>query len=251
MLLVAKGGRIRFRMLLCEVILLSHVEVRNHLPPTERRPVSLQVADDGKLIAEDGFAALHSHDAIKRLLLLPNRGGCDVGGMGEISGAVGEIGLQEFVEDLCLPVKFPVLGGKPALVIVLVCKTQQVITDVFVVAADILLMLGRERFAGFPNLVSMMEVLHGLFQSHRYQQSNDDSCNMNDEPFSGVNRSMRWVYVEHWRCDLRGFTCPCIRGNRALRGSCVFLRHFGFSVFRHTLVAWIRADRLPHGADIG
>ena len=100
LLLVVKRGRIRFRVLLCEVMLLGHVEVRDHLPPTEGRPVSLQVTDDGKLIAEDSFATLHSDEAAERLLLLLNRGGCDVGGVGEISDAVGEVGFQEFVKDL-------------------------------------------------------------------------------------------------------------------------------------------------------
>jgi hypothetical protein len=78
LLLVMKRGGIRFRVLLCEVMLLGHVEVRDHLPPIERRHVSREVADDGKLIAEDGFAALHSDEAAERLLLLLNRGGCDV-----------------------------------------------------------------------------------------------------------------------------------------------------------------------------
>ena len=49
--------------------------------------------------------------------------------------------------------------AKHALVIVLVGKAQQVATDVIVVAANVFLMLGRERFAGFPDLVSMVEVL--------------------------------------------------------------------------------------------
>ena len=41
LLLVVKRGRIRFGVLLCEVMLLGHVEVRDHLPPIEGRPVSL------------------------------------------------------------------------------------------------------------------------------------------------------------------------------------------------------------------
>lgn len=50
-----------------------------------------------------------------------------------------------------------------ALVIVLVGKAQQVGTDVVVVEANVFFMLGRERLAGFPNLVSIVEILHGLF----------------------------------------------------------------------------------------
>jgi hypothetical protein len=52
------------------------------------------------------------------------------------------------------------------LVIVMVGKAQQVAVDVVVVASNVFLMLGRERFAGFPDLVSMVEVFHGLLQSH-------------------------------------------------------------------------------------
>jgi hypothetical protein len=93
LLLVVKRRRIRFRVLLCELMLLGHMEVRDHLPPIEGRPVSLQVTDDGKLIAEDCFAGLQGDEAVERLLLLLNRGGCDVGCVGEISDAVGEVGF--------------------------------------------------------------------------------------------------------------------------------------------------------------
>lgn len=72
LLLVVKRGRIRFRMLLCEIMLLGHVKVRDHLPPIEWRSVTLEVTDDGKLITEDRFAALHGDDAVERLLLLLN-----------------------------------------------------------------------------------------------------------------------------------------------------------------------------------
>jgi hypothetical protein len=81
----------------------------------------------------------------------------------------------------------------------LVGKAKQVLTDVFVVAANVFFMLGRESFAGFPDLVSMVEVLHGLFQSHGYQKPNDDGCNMKDETFPSVNRFVRCVNVEHRR----------------------------------------------------
>ncbi len=100
LLLVVKRGCVRFRVILGEVLLLGHVEVRDHLPPSEGRPESLHVTDDGKLIAEDGFAGLHRDDAAERLLLLLNRGGSDVGGVSEITSAVGEIGFYEFVKDL-------------------------------------------------------------------------------------------------------------------------------------------------------
>jgi hypothetical protein len=86
-----------------------------------------------------------------------------------------------------------------ALVIVLVGKAQQVTTDVIVVAANVFFMLGRERFASFPDLVSMVEVLHGLFQTHGYQQPNDDGCNMKAETLPCVNRFVRCVNVEHRR----------------------------------------------------
>lgn len=52
------------------------------------------------------------------------------------------------------------------LVIVVVGKAQQVAVNVDVVATNVFLMLSRERFPGFPDLVSMVEVFHGLFQSH-------------------------------------------------------------------------------------
>jgi hypothetical protein len=68
-----------------------------------------------------------------------------------------------------------------------------------VVAANVFFMLGRERFAGFPDLVSMVKVLHGLFQSHGYQQADDDSGNMKGETFPSVNRFVRRVNVEHRR----------------------------------------------------
>jgi hypothetical protein len=55
------------------------------------------------------------------------------------------------------------------LVVVLVGKAQQVAMDVVVVASNVFLVLGRERFAGFPHLVSMVEILHGLFQCHGYE----------------------------------------------------------------------------------
>jgi hypothetical protein len=85
------------------------------------------------------------------------------------------------------------------LVTVVVGKAQQVAMDVLMVAANVFFMLGRERFASFPNLVSMVEVLHGLFQSHGYQKPNDDSCDMKDETFPGVNRFVRRVNFKHRR----------------------------------------------------
>jgi hypothetical protein len=75
----------------------------------------------------------------------------------------------------------------------MVGKAQQVATDVVVVAVNIFYMLGRERLAGFPDLVPMVEVLHGLFQSHGYQETNDDGGNMKDEAFPTVDRFVRYV----------------------------------------------------------
>ena len=86
-----------------------------------------------------------------------------------------------------------------ALVIILVGKAQQVVADVGVVTANVFFMLGGERFAGFQDLVSMVEELHGLFQCHGYQQPNDDGGNMKAEAFPGINRFVRCVNVEHRR----------------------------------------------------
>jgi hypothetical protein len=54
-------------------------------------------------------------------------------------------------------------------------------------------MLGRQRFAGFPDLMSMMEVLHRLFQANGYQQPNNDGCNMDEEVFPGADRLVEWT----------------------------------------------------------
>jgi hypothetical protein len=43
----------------------------------------------------------------------------------------------------------------------------------------------------------MMEILHSLFESDGYEQTNDDGCNMDEEVFPSVDRLVGSVNMPH------------------------------------------------------
>ena len=64
-------------------------------------------------------------------------------------------------------------------------------------ASDVDSQIEIQRSANLYHLMSMMEILHSLFESDGYEQTNDDGCNMDEEVFPSVDRLVGSVNMSH------------------------------------------------------